>query len=86
MGVCLHMLDLVIRDWLEPSPSLESPEPKQTVVKQRMEFFFFCMCIFVVEKSCGCVERIGVCEQVVELDWIQKGGNVGDKRRPGGSL
>jgi len=30
--------------------------------------FFFCMCIFVVEKSCGCAERIGVRERAVELD------------------
>jgi hypothetical protein len=33
IGVCLHVLDLVIRDWLEP-PSLESPQPKRATVKR----------------------------------------------------
>ncbi len=78
MGVCPHVLDSVIHDWLDP-PSLESPQPKRATVKRRVEFFFFCMCIFVVEESCGCVERIGVRERVVELDWIWRGGNAGNR-------
>jgi hypothetical protein len=37
ISVCPQIFDLVIRDWLEPPWSLESPQPKQAAVKPRVE-------------------------------------------------